>query len=155
MPVAEAVVDRLIARGRDRGRLDPADIGAEVPLDRLTVLDMADLVDRLDDAGIVLDIDPRLLVGRGGVAPDRRSASAGLRDAPSAGVGVFTRPVLTGVAGRPHDSAQAVAEDHGAGHGDGTHGAARVLSPTVLAIGSIVVSVALILLIVAAAQPGG
>jgi hypothetical protein len=154
MPVAEAVVDRLIARGRDRGRLDPADIGAEVPLDRLTVVDMADLVDRLDDAGIVLDIDPRLLVARAGVAPGRRDAPSS-----SAGVGVFTRPAPTGVADRPHDSARTVVDDHGAGHGaghgDGTHGAAPMLSPTVLAIGSMVVSVALILLIVAAAQPGG
>jgi hypothetical protein len=146
MPVENAVVERLVALGRPTGRLEPGDLAAAVPLDSLSVLDLADLIDRLEDAGVAVEIDPRLLVARGPVADDRSTgprrpdatAAAGAR------IGVFPRPApANGVSSatnvRPTEPSPPL------GH---PHGAARELSPTVLAIGSMVVAVVLILLAV-------
>jgi hypothetical protein len=153
MPVENAVVERLVALGRPTGRLEPADLAAAVPLDSLSVLDLADLIDRLEDAGVAVGIDPRLLVARGPAANGRSTGPRGPDATAAAGarIGVFPRPAPangapTATHGRPAEPSPPL------GH---HHGAAWAVSPTVLAIGSMVVAVALILLVVGAGQPGG
>lgn len=152
MPVETAVVERLVSRARPTGRLDPADLAAAVPLDTLSVLDLADLIDRLEEAGIEVEIDPRLLVARAPVPHDQIPPPAVL-GAPNGGaptrIGVFPRPDAPPSAARPIGPADAA--DHGHAH----HGAGREISPTLLAIGSMVVAVLLILLATGGGHAGG
>ena len=145
MPVETAVVERLLALGRPTGRLEPGDLAAAVPLDCLSDLDLADLIDRLEGAGVAVGIDPRLLVARGPIAQDRSTPRGAEGTAASgARVGVLPWP----------DPANAVpVAAHGepiaaSSPGDPPHGPARAVSPTVLVIGSMVVAVVLILLAV-------
>lgn len=152
MPVENAVVERLVASGRPTGRLDPADLAAAVPLDRLSVLDLADLIDRLEEAGVTVEIDPRLLVARSPVAGDRGLPAASHVEGAGAAarVGVYAPSAISGAVSVP---ARATPPDNSA-HGHG-HTAGRDVSPTLLAIGSMVAAVVLILLVVGGGHVGG
>ena len=56
--------DRLIQLGRRRGGLEIDDIRQALPVDTMTIEELADVVARLEEAGISVEIDPALLTPR-------------------------------------------------------------------------------------------
>lgn len=56
----EAALDELVNLARRRGRISMDDVRQVLPIDSMTVEDIARIVARLDEAGFELDIDPSL-----------------------------------------------------------------------------------------------
>ena len=59
--ISATAFDRLMQLGRRRGVLEIDDIRQALPVDTMTIEDLADIVERLEMAGISVDIDPALL----------------------------------------------------------------------------------------------
>jgi hypothetical protein len=62
--ILATAVDRLIQLGRRRGGLEIDDIRQALPIDTMTIDELADVVARLDEAGISVEIDSGLLTPR-------------------------------------------------------------------------------------------
>jgi len=62
--ISTAVFDRLVQLGRRRGALQSDDIRQALPVDAMTTEEIVDVVTRLEDAGIAVEIDPALLTPR-------------------------------------------------------------------------------------------
>ena len=80
-----AGLDRLTEIGRQRGRVTIEDIRTIVPLDALSVTELAQILARLEEAGVTIDIDPQLLASDGKMPlpsahelplPENKAASA-------------------------------------------------------------------------------
>jgi Sigma-70 factor, region 1.1 len=59
--ISTTAIDRLMQRGRRRGGLEIDDIRQTLPIDTMTIEEVADVVARLEEAGIWVDIDAGLL----------------------------------------------------------------------------------------------
>ena len=59
--ISTTAVDRLIQLGRRRGGLVIDDIGQALPVDTMSTEELADVLARLEEAGISVEIDPALL----------------------------------------------------------------------------------------------
>lgn len=59
--ISATAFDRLMQLGRRRGILEIDDIRQALPVDTMTIEDLADIVERLEMAGISVDIEPALL----------------------------------------------------------------------------------------------
>jgi hypothetical protein len=59
--ISTTAVDRLMQLGRRRGGLEIDDIRQALPIDTMTIEELADVVARLEEAGISVEIDPGLL----------------------------------------------------------------------------------------------
>jgi hypothetical protein len=59
--ISTTAVDRLIQLGRRRGGLEIDDIRQALPIDSMTIEELADVTARLEEAGISVEIDARLL----------------------------------------------------------------------------------------------
>lgn len=59
-----AAVERLIEQGRRTGRLTTDDLNRALPIQSMSAEEIAAVVDRLDAAGIDVDVDERLTGGR-------------------------------------------------------------------------------------------
>jgi MFS superfamily sulfate permease-like transporter len=62
--IATTAVDRLIQLGRRQGGLEIEDIRQALPIDTMTIEELADVVARLEEAGISVEIDAALLTPR-------------------------------------------------------------------------------------------
>src|SRR6185295_12393604 len=62
--ISTTAVDRLMQLGRRRGGLEIDDIRQALPIDTMTIEEVADVVARLEEAGISVDIDAGLLTPR-------------------------------------------------------------------------------------------
>ena len=62
--ISTTVVDRLIQLGRRQGGLEIEDIRQALPIDTMTIEELADVVARLEEAGISVEIDAALLTPR-------------------------------------------------------------------------------------------
>ena len=62
--ISTAEVDRLIQLGRRQGGLEIEDIRQALPIDTMTIEELADVVVRLEEAGISVEIDAALLTPR-------------------------------------------------------------------------------------------
>lgn len=60
----DAAVQRLIEQGRRTGRLTTDDLSRALPVQTMSAAEIAAVVDRLDAAGIDVDVDERLTGGR-------------------------------------------------------------------------------------------
>lgn len=60
----DAAVERLIEQGRRTGRLTTDDLNRALPIQSMSAEEIAAVVDRLDAAGIDVDVDERLTGGR-------------------------------------------------------------------------------------------
>ncbi|NYZ15925.1 hypothetical protein HL658_25575 [Azospirillum sp. RWY-5-1] len=60
----DAAVQRLIEQGRRTGRLTTDDLSRALPIQSMDPAEIAAVVDRLDAAGIDVDVDERLTGGR-------------------------------------------------------------------------------------------
>jgi hypothetical protein len=61
MSIDQVAIDNLIEIARLRGRVSTDDIRHAVPIDEMDAADIADIIVRLEDAGVSVDIDPSLL----------------------------------------------------------------------------------------------
>ena len=59
--ISTTAVDRLMQLGRRRGALEIDDIRQALPIDTMTIEEVADVVARMEEAGISVDIDAGLL----------------------------------------------------------------------------------------------
>ena len=59
--ISTTTVDRLIQLGRRRGGLVIDDIGQALPVNTMSTEELADVLARLEEAGISVEIDPALL----------------------------------------------------------------------------------------------
>jgi hypothetical protein len=59
--ISTTAVDRLMQLGRRRGGLEIDDIRHALPIDTMTIEELADVVARLEEAGISVEIDAGLL----------------------------------------------------------------------------------------------
>jgi hypothetical protein len=59
--ISTTAVDRLMQLGRQRGGLEIDDIRQALPIDTMTIEELADVVARLEEAGISVEIDAGLL----------------------------------------------------------------------------------------------
>lgn len=59
--ISAKVFDRLVELGRQRGTLQSDDIRQALPVETMTTEEIVDVVTRLEDAGITVEIDPALL----------------------------------------------------------------------------------------------
>ena len=59
--ISTTAIDRLMQLGRRRGGLEIDDIRQALPVDTMTVEELADVVARLEEAGISVEIDTGLL----------------------------------------------------------------------------------------------
>jgi Sigma-70 factor, region 1.1 len=59
--ISTTAVDRLIQLGRRRGGLQIDDIRQALPVDTMTIEELADVVARLEEAGIAVEIDAGML----------------------------------------------------------------------------------------------
>jgi hypothetical protein len=59
--ISTTAVDRLIQLGRRRGGLEIDDIRQALPIDTMTIEELADVVAHLEEAGISVEIDAGLL----------------------------------------------------------------------------------------------
>ena len=59
--ISTTAVDRLMQLGRRRGGLEIDDIRQALPIDTMTIEELADVVARLEEAGISVEIDAGLL----------------------------------------------------------------------------------------------
>jgi sigma-70-like protein len=71
----EAEIGRALTLGRRRGSLSTDEIAALLPLDRMTPEEIAEVVLRLEDGGVEVDLDPAFLRPRSD-RPERPLASA-------------------------------------------------------------------------------
>jgi MFS superfamily sulfate permease-like transporter len=62
--ISTTAVDRLIQLGRRQGGLEIKDIRQALPIDTMTIEELADVVVRLEEAGISVEIDAALLTPR-------------------------------------------------------------------------------------------
>ncbi len=62
----QAAIERLLNHARRKGGLDADDIARELPIERMTPTEIADVVAHLEAAGISIDVDPGLLASRPG-----------------------------------------------------------------------------------------
>jgi len=62
--ISTTVVDRLIQLGRRQGGLEIKDIRQALPIDTMTIEELADVVARLEEAGISVEIDAALFTPR-------------------------------------------------------------------------------------------
>lgn len=60
MNPSEAALDELVSLARQRGGISMEDVRKALPIDSMTVEDIARIVARLDEAGFDLEIDPGL-----------------------------------------------------------------------------------------------
>lgn len=61
MAISEAAYQRLEAHGRRDGRITTEEIGRELPIEEMDPVEIAQVIDRLERAGIDVDVDPALL----------------------------------------------------------------------------------------------
>ncbi|WP_029007745.1 hypothetical protein [Azospirillum halopraeferens] len=111
MAIDETALTRLEDVGRRQGRISAEDLGRILPVDRMSPGDIARVVERLESAGIDVDVDPALLHGR----------SDGGAAAGDAGVVSIARPAAPAVSApgvRPSTSHDAASM--GSTHGHGT-----------------------------------
>jgi Sigma-70 factor, region 1.1 len=59
--ISTTAVDRLMQLGRRRGGLEIDDIRQALPIDAMTIEELADVMARLEEAGISVEIDAGLL----------------------------------------------------------------------------------------------
>jgi hypothetical protein len=59
--ISTTAVDRLMQLGRRRGGLEIDDIRQALPIDTMTIEELADVMARLEKAGISVEIDAGLL----------------------------------------------------------------------------------------------
>lgn len=76
MATHDAAVQRLIEQGRRTGRLTTEDLSRALPIQSMSAAEIAGVVDRLDAAGIDVDVDERLTGGR--PRPQRGAAGSPL-----------------------------------------------------------------------------
>jgi Sigma-70 factor, region 1.1 len=69
-------IDRLIEMGQRRGRLEIDDIRQALPVDTMPTAELAEVLARLEEAGISIEIDPALLTGGHGKIIPGRAKSA-------------------------------------------------------------------------------
>ena len=62
MNINEAALIELISLARKRGGISMEDFRKALPIDSMTAEDLAHVLDRLDEAGFDLEIDPALLL---------------------------------------------------------------------------------------------
>ena len=62
--ISTTVFDRLLELGRQRGALQSDDIRQALPVDTMTIEEIVDVLTRLEEAGIAVEIDPALLIPR-------------------------------------------------------------------------------------------
>ena len=76
-------LNRLIQLGRQRGALTVDDLRHTMPLDQMSAEDVADVIARLEAAGVAVELDPALLVPNrhDGVRLEALPASFRLRSA--------------------------------------------------------------------------
>lgn len=115
-PTSEAALDELVSLARRRGGISMEDVRKALPIDSMTVEDIARIVARLDEAGIDLEIDPSLHSPEGQTPSDVTPAAkldpadlpevaqqaAGQRTSPPFSAGA---PILKRHAARRSDSA--------------------------------------------------
>lgn len=70
MNPSEAALDELVSLARQRGGISMEDVRKALPIDSMTVEDIARIVARLDEAGFDLEIDPGLHVTEGQTTSD-------------------------------------------------------------------------------------
>lgn len=68
MTAPDAAVKALMDLGRRQGRVSTEDVRRLLPLDAITVEELANLILRLEERGIAVDVDPALFVPSGGAA---------------------------------------------------------------------------------------
>jgi hypothetical protein len=68
MSLNEATFDRLINLARQRGSVTTNDLREVLPIDQMTVEDISDVITRLEEADVDLEIDPVLLLPTRGIA---------------------------------------------------------------------------------------
>lgn len=114
MAINEAAYQRLEAHGRRDGRITVEEMGREMPIEEMDPVEIAEVVDRLERAGIDVDVDAALLKPH----PDRG------RPAGDAGVVDIAHPAAPAVSApgvrpsRPADVADMGDPYHGHhGHG--------------------------------------
>lgn len=61
--ISLTAVDRLMQLGQQRGGLQIDDIREALPVDTMTTAELSNVLARLEEAGISVDIDPALLSG--------------------------------------------------------------------------------------------
>jgi len=59
--ISTEMFDRLVEQGRRRGGLKTDDIRQVLPIESMTAEELVDMLNRLEVAGIAVDIDPALL----------------------------------------------------------------------------------------------
>lgn len=62
--VSSPELDRLIEKGRQQGQLDIDDIRQALPIDRMEVGELSEVIARLEETGISVEIDAALLSSR-------------------------------------------------------------------------------------------
>jgi hypothetical protein len=79
MPVDPSAVDRLLALGRRQGFVTTSQIDRELPVDRLSEAEIAEIVDRLERAGVPVELDEGLSTERPDSPPDSRDGPPVIR----------------------------------------------------------------------------
>jgi Sigma-70 factor, region 1.1 len=99
MAIDPQAIDRLIALGRRQGFVTTGQIDLEMPVDRMSEVEIAEIVDRLERAGVSVELDEALTMpgGRNGAqaTPSRPLTVLHLPEDPPAG------PVPARPAGKP------------------------------------------------------
>ena len=90
MAIDETAVSRLHDIGRRQGRISAEELGRILPVDRMAPGDIARVVERLESAGIEVDLDPSLLAPRAGAGRD--AGDAGVVDIASPAAPASTAP---------------------------------------------------------------
>jgi len=62
--IPTTMFDRLVELGRRHGALQSDDIRQALPVDTMTIEEIVDVLTRLEEAGIAVEIDPALLTPR-------------------------------------------------------------------------------------------
>ncbi|MGQ9365446.1 hypothetical protein [Azospirillum sp. ST 5-10] len=109
MAIDETALARLQDIGRRQGRIGAEELGRILPVDRMSPGDIARVVERLESAGIEVDLDPSLLKPRA----DRDAGDMGVVDIASPAAPAVSAPGV-----RPSGSHDVASM--GATHGHGT-----------------------------------
>jgi len=100
MPVDELAIRRLVALGRQSGSLTLEQIRAHLPVDRMTEAQIGEALERIEAAGVSVEVDDALLALHSGLSHDPFAAARrpAPEEKPPTGPAYVPRPRLAAAA---------------------------------------------------------
>lgn len=113
MAIDESALRRLIEHGRRRGRVTTEDLHLALPIPTMDATEIAAVVERLEDAGLDVELDERFSVGRRPAAPKEPTGDA----SGAIAIGEYAGPAVAAPGVRPSHGGWIGSGDHASRHG--------------------------------------